>query len=106
MSGVNERFSEFSTKLSRPHLMKPIKFGYTNGLVQQVFAPEDDPTWSVNMKKGILNMLSVDVQGKDQETGLKDFFNKEEVGYLIFSENKFICLMLYPFAGTAEAGRL
>ncbi|XP_065069976.1 vitellogenin-6-like [Rhopilema esculentum] len=78
MSGVNERFSEFSTKLSRPYLMKPIKFGYTNGLVQQVFAPEDDPSWSVNMKKGILNMLSVDVQGKDQETGLKDFFNKEE----------------------------
>ncbi|XP_065069314.1 vitellogenin-1-like [Rhopilema esculentum] len=82
MSGVNERFSEFSTKLSRPHLMKPIKFGYTNGLVQQVFAPEDDPSWSVNIKKGILNMLSVDVQGKDQETGLKDFFNKEEATIL------------------------
>ena len=79
MSGVNERLSEFSNRVSRPVLRKPVKFVYSNGLVQQVFAEADDPDWSVNMKKGIINMVQVDVQGKDSETGLKDFFTKEEV---------------------------
>ena len=83
MSGVNEKLSEFSSRVSRPMLKKPLKFVYINGLVQQVFAETDDPEWSVNLKKGILNMLQVDVLGKDRETGLKDFFTKEEVKYLI-----------------------
>ena len=81
MSGVNEKQSEFSNTVSRQMLKKPVKFVYSNGLVQQVFAEADDPTWSVNMKKGIINMLQVDVLGEDRETGLKDFFTKEEVGY-------------------------
>ena len=83
MSGVNERLSEFSSRLSRPLLKKPLKFVYIDGLVRQVFAEADDPEGSVNVKKGILNMLQVDVLGKDRETGLKDFFTKEEVGYFI-----------------------
>ena len=85
MSGVNERLSEFSNRVSRPMLRKPVKFVYSNGLVQQVFAEADDPDWSVNMKKGIINMVQVDVQGKDSETGLKDFFTKEEVSIVFNS---------------------
>ena len=61
-------------------LKKPVKFVYSNGLVKQVFAEADDLDWSVNLKKGIINLLQVDVLGKDRETGLKDFFTKEEVG--------------------------
>ena len=83
MSGVDERYSEFSNKISYPHLRKPVKFVYTNGMVQRVFALPDDPDWSVNMKKGILNMLQVDITGKDTETGLKDMYTKEEVSYSI-----------------------
>ena len=89
MSGVNERYSDFSSRVSHPMLKKPVKFVYTNGLVQQVFAEADDPDWSVNMKKGIINMLQVDVQGKDSETGLKDFFTKEEVRNYFFYEGHF-----------------
>ena len=84
MSGVDERYSEFSNKISRPHLRKPVKFVYTNGMVQRVFALPDDPDWSVNMKKGILNMLQIDITGKDTETGLKDMYTKEEVSYTFF----------------------
>ena len=80
MSGTNERLSEFSNLVSRPMLKKPVKFVYSSGVVQQVFAEADDLDWSVNLKKGIINMLQVDVLGQDRETGLKDFFTKEEVG--------------------------
>ena len=83
MSGVFERRSTISDRLARRFLKKPIKFVYTNGLVQQIYAQPGDPDWSVNMKKSILNMIHVDVTGKDSETNLKDLFETREVTFLL-----------------------
>eukprot|EP00794_Sanderia_malayensis_P007894 gene7894-8748_t len=77
-SRMHEKRSKSTEQIALKYLTKPIVFEYTYGLVQRVFALNDDPDWSVNTKKGILNMIHVDVDGKDHETGLKDMFTEEE----------------------------
>ena len=60
-------------------IKKPIKFTYKNGLVQKVYAMKDDPRFSVNLKKGIINLFHVDITGKNPDTTTDDLFTKNEV---------------------------
>lgn len=62
------------------HIKKPIKFKYTNGMVNDVYAVKDDARFSVNIKKGIINLFHVDINGeKNAQTTSQDLFTKSEV---------------------------
>nr|UPO38357.1 vitellogenin [Sipunculus nudus] len=41
------------------HLIKPIKFRYEAGLVTKLTTLTEDPLWSVNLKKGLLNLFQL-----------------------------------------------
>lgn len=68
---------------------------YTIGVVQKVMCPADEPYWSVNIKKGLINMLQLnlqqfeslsdnddprlDINRTPKETTLKPFYRVMEV---------------------------
>ncbi|XP_072023748.1 vitellogenin-like [Amphiura filiformis] len=54
-------------------LKNPITFQYVNGKIVKVFANKTDPEWVVNMKKGIINMLTLQLENED-------IFTKKEEG--------------------------
>ncbi|KAK2155031.1 hypothetical protein LSH36_251g05012 [Paralvinella palmiformis] len=39
----------------------PIKFRYDSGLVTKVYAMSSDPYWSVNIKRGVVSMMNLDL---------------------------------------------
>ncbi|XP_067452954.1 vitellogenin-1-like [Thunnus thynnus] len=54
-----------ATKLTAalaPQLMTPIKFEYTNGVVGKMFAPEGIPVMVLNIYRGILNVLQLNIK--------------------------------------------
>ena len=73
-----ETRSYWDSEISK-YLKMPVWFGYRDGMVQTIQCKQEDPEWSVNMKKGIINMFHLDITGKDEETKLKDMFTKKEV---------------------------
>ncbi len=44
---------------------------------------KDDEDYSINLKKGLISLFNVDIQGKDPETKRDDLFTKPEVNILI-----------------------
>jgi len=46
------------------HLIKPIKFRYVDGIVQEMEKETTDRFWSVNIKKGILSLFQVTLKDK------------------------------------------
>ncbi len=81
MGKVFEKPSVVAQRLAVPELKKEIAFIYRGGMVLKVQALRNDPDWSVNMKKSILNLSHVDLNGKDAKTGSSDVFVKEEVRF-------------------------
>ena len=62
------------------HIKKPIKFKYRNGMVDGVYVIKDDARFSVNIKKGIINLFHVDMNGeKNAGTTSQGLFTKTEV---------------------------
>lgn len=45
-----------------PQLMIPIKFEYANGVVGKMFAPEGLPVMVLNIYRGILNVLQLNIK--------------------------------------------
>jgi len=43
-------------------LERPLKFSYTNGLVHDVVFDQQEDPWSANIKRGVLNLLQVNLQ--------------------------------------------
>ncbi|XP_077981899.1 vitellogenin-like [Glandiceps talaboti] len=62
-NGRQETLLQESTLSHRlnEELSTPIKFRYVNGKVETVFAPEFEPEWILNIKKGILSLLNLDL---------------------------------------------
>ncbi|XP_049582272.1 vitellogenin-1-like, partial [Syngnathus scovelli] len=50
------------TSVLAPQLMIPIKFEYSNGVVGKMFAPEGVPVMVLNIYRGILNVLQLNVK--------------------------------------------
>ena len=95
------------------HMQKPVKFEYSNGLVKNVFTEPSEPVLCANMKKAILNLLHVDIKGKDEQTKLNYAFTKQEVSEHYYSILRkffvlgFACvrwiIFPYPMAGSNTA---
>eukprot|EP00794_Sanderia_malayensis_P007835 gene7835-8685_t len=74
---LNERYGEIEAL--KEHIRRPVVFIYTNGIIRRILAHKLDKPFSVNLKRGILNLLNVEIQGKDPETGRDDLFTKPEM---------------------------
>jgi hypothetical protein len=48
-------------ELIKVHLQRPMQFQWTNGVVRGLRIDKEDTFWSINMKKGLLNMLNMDL---------------------------------------------
>jgi isochorismate synthase EntC len=46
----------------KQQLLLPIKFSYNGGLIRNLVLDGEDQPWSVNIKRGILNLLQVNIQ--------------------------------------------
>lgn len=63
----------------------PVHFNYSNGLVQEIFFHKADQEWSENIKRGILNMLNVNIgAGYDQKSKDGENFETLEVNVSFF----------------------
>lgn len=49
-------------------LEMPIQFKYEDGLVTKIFFRDDEPAWSKNIKKGVLNMFQVNLKRQQVES--------------------------------------
>lgn len=47
-------------------VMRPIRCEYRNGMIVSLEMPADEPVWSANVKKGIVAMLQVNLNGANQ----------------------------------------
>ncbi|XP_074640374.1 vitellogenin-6-like [Tubulanus polymorphus] len=45
-------------------IMKPVQFRYIDGIISEVQVAEIDAIWSMNIKKGLLSLLQVDLEGR------------------------------------------
>ena len=55
----------------KDYLSKPIHAKLSGGLVKQIDALVDDVEWSLNMKRGIVNLLQVAPANPEEETLVK-----------------------------------
>ncbi|XP_022087199.1 uncharacterized protein LOC110977409 [Acanthaster planci] len=46
-------------------LVKPIEFRYLNGKVFHIVISQNEPVWASNIKKGVLELMLVNIQGTD-----------------------------------------
>lgn len=53
--------SKFEQKLE-----KPVEFSYTNGLIHDIALEQGELPWSLNIKRGVLNMLQVNMKEKNR----------------------------------------
>jgi hypothetical protein len=62
-----EQFEEIQIEeVLKEKLLLPIKFTYNNGLIQNVVFDGEEQPWSANIKRGIINMLQVNIQQQHQ----------------------------------------
>ncbi|XP_071954158.1 vitellogenin-like [Antedon mediterranea] len=47
-------------------LQKPTQFQYRRGLISDIEGSIDEPHWSVNIKRGVLNLLQVNLEGRNR----------------------------------------
>ncbi|XP_033117062.1 vitellogenin-4-like [Anneissia japonica] len=65
---TDSNFVDLSEKELRKltaELQKPIQFQYRAGLISEIEASGNEPQWSINMRRGILNLLQVNLEGGD-----------------------------------------
>ncbi|XP_077981896.1 vitellogenin-like [Glandiceps talaboti] len=68
-----KKSEQLTTKLA-PDIEKPIIFEYQNGVVGQIFAPSDLPEPVLNIHRGIINMLHVNLKSTE------NYFKAQELG--------------------------
>ena len=61
----------------KQELTKPIQFIYEEGIVKKIQYSQTEELWSLNMKKGVMNMMHVDILAGHRMDSL--VFNKTEV---------------------------
>ncbi|XP_070562527.1 vitellogenin-like isoform X2 [Ptychodera flava] len=64
--------SSLSSKFAE-ELQNVIKFDYVYGKVVSVYAPKDEPEWILNIKKGILSLLNLELVNDDGITTFTTF---------------------------------
>ncbi|XP_053394079.1 uncharacterized protein LOC123525183 [Mercenaria mercenaria] len=50
------------------HLLKPVVFSYVRGHIEDLTTEEDDPEWSVNIKRGMLSLLEINFNERQSLT--------------------------------------
>jgi hypothetical protein len=62
-----EMFEEMNMEHKhKEQLLLPIKFTYNGGLIRNIVFDGEDQPWSANIKRGILNLLQVNLQKENQ----------------------------------------
>ncbi|RCN42163.1 von Willebrand factor type D domain protein [Ancylostoma caninum] len=95
----NVRFATGKDELADPpHIMKthiglrdlPVRFGYKHGMVSELYFHNHDETWSMNVKRSIVNMLQLNLHkmGRTDETKLERYENVRDVDNDYFTANE------------------
>lgn len=86
-------------------VMRPMRCEYRNGMIISVEASASDPVWSVNVKKGIIAMLQMNLKAanqiKDAEPAIAEMFMANTVKPAAGA--KYFRAMEAGIAGTCEA---
>ncbi|KAF8354336.1 hypothetical protein PRIPAC_95959 [Pristionchus pacificus] len=54
------------TEEQKENLLLPVRFRYENGLISEIEFDREEPTWSANIKRAILNMLQLNLSKKSR----------------------------------------
>jgi hypothetical protein len=86
----------------KEELLLPIKFTYNGGLIKDIVFDGEDQPWSTNIKRGILNLLQVNVQ--KQGLNMEETFDKEPMSTVHRSteSEKFFRVMEETLEGECE----
>lgn len=94
-------------------LKKPIRFNYENGKVKEFETTEEDPSWSINMKRAILTTFHLSLNDKEEsqyrqpyqtrygQSGQSASFKKSQLGENEYPQ--FFTVMEDGAAGRCEA---
>ncbi|RCN42164.1 lipoprotein amino terminal region [Ancylostoma caninum] len=68
----------------------PVRFGYKHGMVSELYFHNHDETWSMNVKRSIVNMLQLNLHkmGRTDETKLERYENVRDVDNDYFTANE------------------
>ncbi|EPB79364.1 von Willebrand factor type D domain protein [Ancylostoma ceylanicum] len=68
----------------------PVRFGYKHGMVSELYFHNNDETWSMNVKRSIINMLQLNLHkmGRTDETKLERYENIRDVDNDYFTANE------------------
>ncbi|GMR61934.1 hypothetical protein PMAYCL1PPCAC_32129 [Pristionchus mayeri] len=62
-----ELFEEIElTEEQKENFLLPVRFRYENGLISEIEFDREEPTWSANMKRAILNMIQLNLSKKSR----------------------------------------
>ncbi|GMT06883.1 hypothetical protein PENTCL1PPCAC_29057 [Pristionchus entomophagus] len=64
------------TEEQKENFLLPVRFRYENGLISEIEFDREEPTWSANIKRAILNMLQLNLSKKSRT-------DKQEMSRLI-----------------------
>ncbi|KIH42251.1 hypothetical protein ANCDUO_27766, partial [Ancylostoma duodenale] len=68
----------------------PVRFGYKHGMVSELYFHNHDETWSMNVKRSIINMLQLNLHkmGRTDETKLERYEDVRHVDNDYFTANE------------------
>lgn len=66
-------------------LRKPIRVQLSDGRIKEIEARNDDTEWSLNMKRGIVNLLQVAPTNSQEPDAPKQFIRQIEVTHYMIS---------------------
>ncbi|VDM76861.1 unnamed protein product, partial [Strongylus vulgaris] len=99
-TGMDERKETFKSiedlklrTIAREHLELlelPVRFVYRNGMVSELQFHNNDETWSMNLKRSIINMLQLNLHkmGRTDETEMERYENVHELKNDYFTVNE------------------
>jgi hypothetical protein len=83
-------------------LEKPVKIIYQDGLIQEVLHDQADETWSMNIKRGILNLFQVNLHQQGQTDNSEDMKLTNTIASSQLGEAKFFRVMEKTLEGECE----
>ncbi|XP_071800092.1 vitellogenin-2-like [Asterias amurensis] len=81
-------------------LVKPIEFTYVSGKVSNIIPSMEDPVWSTNIKKGIVELMLVNIRGTND---LNEPTAQSTDGTSITRQKKYYRVMENGVAGNCES---